>query len=64
MKAKLKSSVAACLEPRIDYVKNPEKTEKGDLVTSYLAIHENIASLYDAERKENAERKKRKEQER
>ncbi len=30
----------------------------------YLAIHENIASLYDAERKENADRKKRKEQER
>ena len=30
----------------------------------YLAIHENIASLYDAERWENADRKKRKEQER
>ena len=30
----------------------------------YLAIRENIASLYDAERKENADRKKRKEQER
>ena len=30
----------------------------------YLAIRENIASLYDAERKENANRKKRKEQER
>jgi hypothetical protein len=30
----------------------------------YLAIRENIASLYDAERRENADRKKRKEQER
>ena len=30
----------------------------------YLAIRENIASLYDAERKENADRKKQKEQER
>lgn len=30
----------------------------------YLDIRENIASLYDAERKENADRKKRKEQER
>ena len=29
----------------------------------YLAIRENIASLYDAERRENADRKKRKEQE-
>ena len=28
-------SVAACLEARTDYAKNPEKTEKGDLVTSY-----------------------------
>ena len=24
-------SVAACLEARTDYAKNPEKTEKGDL---------------------------------
>lgn len=30
----------------------------------YLAIRENIASLYDAERRENVDRKKRKEQER
>jgi len=28
-------SVAACLEARTDYAKNPEKTEKGNLVTSY-----------------------------
>lgn len=28
-------SVAACLEARTDYAKNPEKTEKGDLVISY-----------------------------
>ena len=28
-------SVAACLEARTDYAKNPEKTEKGELVTSY-----------------------------
>ncbi len=28
-------SVAACLEAKIVYAKNPEKTEKGDLVTSY-----------------------------
>ena len=28
-------SVAACLEARTDYAKNPEKTEKGDLVTFY-----------------------------
>ena len=28
-------SVAACLCARTDYAKNPEKTEKGDLVTSY-----------------------------
>ena len=28
-------SVTACLEARTDYAKNPEKTEKGDLVTSY-----------------------------
>ena len=28
-------SVAACLEARTDYAKNPEKTKKGDLVTSY-----------------------------
>ena len=28
-------SVAACLSARTDYATNPEKTEKGDLVTSY-----------------------------
>lgn len=28
-------SVAACLAARTDYATNPEKTEKGDLVTSY-----------------------------
>ena len=28
-------SVAACLKARTDYATNPEKTEKGDLVTSY-----------------------------
>lgn len=28
-------SIAQCLEARTDYAKNPEKTEKGNLVTSY-----------------------------
>ena len=28
-------SIAQCLEARTDYAKNPEKTEKGELVTSY-----------------------------
>ena len=28
-------TVAQCLADRTDYVKNPEKTEKGNLVTSY-----------------------------
>ena len=28
-------SVAKCLEDRTDYAKNPEKTQKGELVTAY-----------------------------
>ena len=28
-------SVARCLEDRTDYAKNPEKTQKGELVTAY-----------------------------
>ena len=28
-------SVAACLKSRTDYVQNPEKTEQGELVSSY-----------------------------
>ena len=28
-------SLAQCLEARTDYAQNPEKTEKGELVTSY-----------------------------
>ena len=28
-------SVAACLKSRIDYVQNPDKTEQGELVSSY-----------------------------
>ena len=28
-------TLAQCLEARTDYAQNPEKTEKGELVTSY-----------------------------
>ena len=28
-------SVAACLKSRTDYVQNPDKTEQGELVSSY-----------------------------
>ena len=28
-------SVAACLKSRTDYAKNPDKTNKGELVSSY-----------------------------
>ena len=28
-------SVAACLKSRADYAKNPDKTNKGELVSSY-----------------------------
>ena len=35
-------SIAQCLKARLDYVKNPDKTESGELVSSYACAPETV----------------------
>ena len=39
-------TIAQCLKVRVDYIENPEKTNGGELISSYLKEHKPI--LYNA----------------